>query len=239
MIGSQPSSHSKPDGVSNEGELPVVGVLARRVRLLVEGREHASIEEITKARRGGVRVFFQPLPEGKEEFFGRPCSGARLCRRAGGREQGVIDPAEVFARSFRLTGRIALSEPALLAPLLSRGTEVLLIRRGLRESALADLDAGVRSGGGSRRSTPRSTSWQSGVLLGLVRLVTADPGGVSEQTIDDVTAGALRLLGVSPEAAAIVSLPLPDLPPCAYRTRGAAVRGEPTLPSRGRVSRNE
>ena len=139
--------------------------------------------------------------------------------------EGVIDPAEVFylaesvllgevfARSFRLTGRIALSEPALLAPLLSRGTEVLLIRRGLRESALADLDAGVRSGRFAAIDPEVHLMAVGGVLLGLVRLVTADPGGVSEQTIDDVTAGALRLLGVSsPEAAAIVSLPLPDLP---------------------------
>ena len=163
----------------------------------------------------GFGSFFNHFPEGKEEFFEEAVLEVLDLYAAGlaAVNEGVIDPAEVFARSFRLTGRIALSEPALLAPLLSRGTEVLLIRRGLRESALADLDAGVRSGRFAAIDPEAHLMAVGGVLLGLVRLVTADPGGVSEHTIDDVTAGALRLLGVSsPEAAAIVSLPLPDLP---------------------------
>ena len=43
-------------------------VLARRVEGLVEGREHASIEEITKRAGVGFGSFFNHF-EGKEEFF--------------------------------------------------------------------------------------------------------------------------------------------------------------------------
>lgn len=185
----------------------------------------------------GFGSFFNHFPEGKEEFFEEAVLEVLDLYAAGlaAVNEGVIDPAEVFARSFRLTGRIALSEPALLAPLLSRGTEVLLIRRGLRESALADLDAGVRSGRFAAIDPEVHLMAVGGVLLGLVRLVTADPGGVSEQTIDDVTAGALRLLGVSSlkllRSSACRCL---ICPPCAYRTRGAAVRERANPPSRGR-----
>lgn len=191
-------------------------LLAAGRGLLVDGREHASIEEITKRAGVGFGSFFNHFPDGKEEFFQEAVLEVLDLYAAGltAVNADLDDPAEIFARSFRLTGRTAMFEPSLLAPLLARGTEVLLIRRGLREAALADLRAGVGSGRFAALDPEVHLMAVGGVLLGLVRLVTADPDKVSEETIDDVAMGALRLLGVpAAEAEAIVCLPLPDVSP--------------------------
>jgi AcrR family transcriptional regulator len=183
--------------------------------LLAEGREGASIDEITKRAGVGFGSFFNHFPEGKPELFEEAVlellDGYSLWVRSA--TDGLDDPAEIFARSFRLTGRLVASQPELLAPLVPRGLSLLFLERGLREAALADLADGVRRG----RFLPIDPEVQivsvGSVLLGLVHLESRRPGALDDATIDAVAASVLRQLGLSDaEAEALVARPLPELP---------------------------
>lgn len=174
-------------------------------------REQASIEEITTRAGVGFGAFFNHFPGGKDELYTEAVmealdAYAEWVRSA---REGLEDPAEVFARSFRLTGRLAVAEPELLAPLLTRGTELLLVDRGLRVAVLEDLAAGVEGGRFAPLDPEVHLVTVGGVLLGLVRLLSTQPERVDEATIDDVTASVLRMLGVpADEAAEFAARPL-------------------------------
>lgn len=182
--------------------------------VMVEGREQASIEEITKRAGVGFGSFFNHFPGGKEDLYTEAVmealdAYADWVRSARGE---LDDPAEVFARSFRLTGRLAVAEPELLAPLLARGTGVLLVERGLRVVALEDLAAGVEGGRFASLDPEVHLVMVGGALLGLVRLLSTHPDRVDGTTIDEATASALRMLGVpADEAREIVARELPSL----------------------------
>lgn len=182
--------------------------------LLAEGREQATIEQITQRAGVGFGSFFNHFPGGKADLFSEAVLEVldRYAEWVQSAREGLDDPAEIFARSFRLTGRLALAEPKLLAPLLSRGSELLLVQRGLREIALEDLTTGVEQ----QRFAPLDPEVHlvvvGGALLGLVRLLSTQPDRVDDDTIDAVAAAVLRLLGVpADEANAISSRPLPSL----------------------------
>lgn len=199
------------DNLSRRRARTRAALLGAARELLVEGREQASIEEITTRAGVGFGSFFNHFPGGKDELYTEAVmealdAYAEWVRSA---REGLEDPAEVFARSFRLTGRLAVAEPELLAPLLTRGTELLLVDRGLRVAALEDLAAGVEGGRFAPLDPEVHLVTVGGVLLGLVRLLSTQPERVDEATIDDVTASVLRMLGVpADEAAEIAARPL-------------------------------
>ncbi len=184
--------------------------------LLVEGRVTASIEEITKRAGVGFGSFFNHFPGGKDELFDEAVfevlDGYAAWQLS--MAEGLTDPAERFARSFRLTGRLAAAQPDLFAPLLTRGSELLLLERGLRQEAMADLDAGVRSGRFTNLAPEVHLMSVGGVLIGLVRMFsTSSPDRDAATVVDQVTEGVLRFLGIpAGEAAELVAQPLPSLP---------------------------
>lgn len=199
-------------------------LLSAARELLVEGRVTASIDEITKRAGVGFGSFFNHFPGGKDELFDEAIfevlDGYAAWQRSVAED--LTDPAERFARSFRLTGRMAAAQPDLFAPLLSRGTELLLVERGLRQEALADLSAGVRTGRFATLPPEVHLMSVGGVLMGLVRMLTISTATLDVTgVVDQVTEGVLRLLGVpAAEAAELVTQPLPALPeePIAPRT---------------------
>ncbi|WP_265443576.1 TetR/AcrR family transcriptional regulator [Flexivirga meconopsidis] len=182
--------------------------------LLIEGRSEVSIEEITGRAQVGFGSFFNHFPGGKDELFRESVMTLLDAYSAwiGSATEDLTDPAEIFARSFRLTGRLAMSEPELLAPLLATGTRVLAVRRGLRERALDDISRGVSEGRFIQQDPEVLLMTVGGVLLGLVQLVSDPDSKAEEAVIDQVTASSLRLLGLTAEEAEeIVTHPLPDL----------------------------
>lgn len=199
-------------------------LLSAARELLVEGRVTASIDEITKRAGVGFGSFFNHFPGGKDELFDEAIfevlDGYAAWQRSVAED--LTDPAERFARSFRLTGRMAAAQPDLFAPLLSRGTELLLVERGLRQEALADLSAGVRTGRFATLPPEVHLMSVGGVLMGLVRMLTISTATLDVTgVVDQVTEGVLRLLGVpAAEASELVTQPLPALPeePIAPRT---------------------
>lgn len=191
-------------------------LLSAARELLVEGRITASIEEITKRAGVGFGSFFNHFPGGKDELFDEAIfevlDGYAAWQLSVA--EGLTDPAERFARSFRLTGRMAASQPDLFAPLLSRGSELLLLERGLRQEAISDLQAGVGSGRFTNLPPDVLLMSVGGVLIGLVRMFSSSSAyGDAATVVDQVTEGVLRLLGVpAAEAAELVTRPLPSLP---------------------------
>jgi len=193
------------------------GALLRAGRqLLAEGRETASIADITSLAGVGFGSFFNHFPGGKEELFSETVFEVVDAYSAwlATANDGVSDPAEVFARGYRLTGRLAADSPELLEPVLARGTTVLVDDRDLRRAALRDLRSGTASGRFTLSDPETALALVGGSLLGLVRLLTLTRRDDAEELVDEAAAAALRLLGVAAdEAARLVALPLPEIPP--------------------------
>ncbi len=180
--------------------------------LLVEGSRDASIEAITKRAGVGFGTFFNHFAT-KDELFEEATLEALDEYAAWAREAtaDLEDPAEIFARSFRLTLRLAATAPAAFGPLLSAGSRVLMADRDLRRNALTDLRLGVEQGRFADITPEVLLAAVSGALLGLAQLTSVSPETVPDEAGDEIVAGILRLLGLDPvEADDIAHRPLPD-----------------------------
>lgn len=205
------------------GTAPRPGQARRRARsraaligaareLLVEDRRDASIEAITKRAGVGFGTFFNHFAT-KDELFEEATLTALDEYAAWAREAtaDLEDPAEIFARSFRLTLRLAAAAPATFEPLISASSKVLMADRDLRRNALADLRLGVEQGRFADVTPEVLLAAVSGALLGLGQLTATSPELVPDEAGDDIAAGILRLLGLNPaEAEDIAHRPLPD-----------------------------
>lgn len=205
---------AQPTGPARRRARTHAALLAAARQLLVEQRDTASIEEITRRAGVGFGSFFNHFPNGKDELYSEAVleildAYAHWVRSA---TADLEDPAEVFARSFRLTGRLAAARPDIFAPLLARGTEVLLLERGLHDVALQDLETGVATGRFVDISPELHLMAVGGVLLGLLRAATSTIA-LDDASVDAVAQGVLRLLGVDGvEASELCSRQLPALP---------------------------
>ncbi|MEI2778775.1 MAG: TetR/AcrR family transcriptional regulator [Tetrasphaera sp.] len=213
-----------PTGQSKRRARTHAALLGAARELLVERRESASIEEITKRAGVGFGSFFNHFPGGKDELFSEAVLDLldRYAEWVDAATADLTDPAEIFAASFRLTGRLALAQPHLLAPLLARGTVVLTAERGLRTQAMRDIRAGIAGGRFVDQDPEVLMMLAGGVLLSLVQVALTRGDAMPVATVDEVVAAALRMLGVPPgEASKLVTRPLPDALPPTISVRGA------------------
>ena len=184
------------------------------VRLIAEGRgEHVSIAEITEAADIGFGSFYNHF-DSKEQLFGT-ASGevleqwGKVIDRACA---GISDPAEVFAVSLRISGRLGWTHPGTARFLTGAGLEAMNASRGLAPRALRDVQAGQVTGRFTVPDAQIALSAVAGGLLGLLRLRERHPGRVEETSVDRLAEACLRLLGVSAsEAARLAALPLPSV----------------------------
>lgn len=188
-------------------------LVAAARRLLAEGRAAASIQELTDAAGVGFGSFYNHF-DSKEELFEEAVASA-LDAWGEMRDlvvEGIDDPAEVFATSYRMIGRIQRELPELVRVLLHQGTSALLSDRGLRPRALADLQRGIDSGRFPVPDAEMAVMMAGGALLGLVQLLDSDPTLDDGATADAYTRHVLLMLGVeAAEAERLVALPLPEL----------------------------
>ena len=182
------------------------------VQLIAEGREErASIQEITELADVGFGSFYNHFPS-KEQLF-QTASGEVLERwgqmidRAC---EGIADPAELFAVSFRISGRLGWTHPDVARFLTGAGLELLDAPYGLAPRALRDIETGQAAGSFTFPSADIALSAVAGGLLGLLQLHQRRPGSIKETSVDELASGVLRLLGVpAEEAARLAALPLP------------------------------
>jgi AcrR family transcriptional regulator len=182
------------------------------VRLIADGRgQQASIQEITDAADIGFGSFYNHF-ESKEQLF-QTASGEVLDRWAkmiDGACTDRRDPAEVFAVSLRISGRLAWAHPEIAGFITGAGLELVDAPSGLAPHALRDIRAGQAAGRFTVPDAEIALSAVAGGLLGLLRLHQRHPQRVTESSVDDLAEACLRLLGLrAAEARRIAQLPLP------------------------------
>jgi AcrR family transcriptional regulator len=183
------------------------------VRLIAEGRaDRASIQEITEAADIGFGSFYNHF-DSKDELFAT--ASAEVLERWGQMIDracaGISDPAEVFAVSFRTSGRLGWTHPTIARFLTGSGLSVLDSPTGLAPRALRDITAGQQAGRFTTLAAGVALSAVAGGLLGLLRLCHDHPERMDERVVDQLAEAILRLLGVpADEAARLATLPIPD-----------------------------
>ena len=180
---------------------------------IAQNRVHAPVLEITQAADVGMGSFYNHF-QSKEELFlaafqeTLEIHGAFLDELTG----HLDDPAEVFSRSFRLTGRLHRKEPEISRVLLSDGLALAADRFGLAPRALRDITAAKERGRFSIADPELAMVVVAGAALTLGRFLHERPDRDDAEATDQVTEDLLRMLGLeAEEARELARSPLPEL----------------------------
>jgi AcrR family transcriptional regulator len=179
---------------------------------IAAGRMNVPILEITEAADVGMGSFYNHF-ETKEELFDAAVEdaldafGAVMDRLT----VGIDDPAQVFAQSFRLTGRLHRRRPDLSKVLLHHGLALVSSDKGLAPRARRDIEAAARAGRFTVRDLDLALAIVAGAALCLGQLIHDHPERDDAEATDQVTEDLLRMLGVAADEAHDISRrPLPD-----------------------------
>ena len=126
---------------------------------------------------------------------------------------GIGDPAEVFAVSFRISGRFGMTRPHpdLARFLAGRGLDLLDAPAGLAPRALRDITAGEAAGRFTIPDAGIALCVVAGGLLALLRPPECHPAHAGQALVDQLAEGMLRMLGIpAAEAARLAAAPLPE-----------------------------
>ena len=181
--------------------------------LIAQGRTNVPILEITQAADVGMGSFYNHF-ETKEQLYEAAYEAVidaygQLLDHV---TAGIEDPAEVFASSFRLTGRLHRREPELSRVLLNNLPRLLSADDGLAPRARRDITAAVDAGRFDVADVDIAVTIAAGALLALGQLLHDQPDRDVEQTTDRMTEDLLRMFGVPRrQAHRICTKPLPDL----------------------------
>src|SRR5271165_6478210 len=168
------------------------------VQLIAEGRgDRASIQEITEAADIGFGSFYNHF-DSKDQLFAT--ASGELMERWGQLIDracaGIADPAEVFAVSFRISGRLGWTHPDMARFLAGRGLDLLDAPAGLAPRALRDIKAAQAAGFFTVPDAGIALSAVAGGLLALLRQAERHPEHADQATVDQVAEGMLRMLGI-------------------------------------------
>lgn len=180
---------------------------------IAAGKLNAPVLEITQAADVGMGSFYNHF-DSKEELFDAALADA-LDMHADlldAYTKSLDDPAEAFACSFRLTGRMFRRRPQECRVLLSTGLSLLSSDRGLAPRARRDIAAAVEAGRFHVTDVNLALAIVGGALLGLGQLLSDEPDRDDAESADTVTQNLLVLLGMpADEAGRLCRQPLPDL----------------------------
>ena len=182
--------------------------------LIAEGRTNVPVLEITQAADVGMGSFYNHF-DSKEQLFEAAVAevldgyGALLDAATA----AMADPAEIFAASFRLTGRFFRRRPQESRILVSNWPALLTSDRGLAPRALRDIRAAAAAGRFSITDPELALAMAGGALLGVGSLLHSDAGRDDAATADAATEDVLRMFGMSAEdARTVCGRPLPPIP---------------------------
>jgi AcrR family transcriptional regulator len=188
-------------------------LIAAAQTLIAQGRTNVPILEITQAADVGMGSFYNHF-ETKEQLFEAAVEAVMDAygQLLDDRTAGIEDHAEVFACSFRLTGRLFRTEPELSRVLLNNALRLLSADSGLAPRVRRDIAAGVAAGRFDVGDLDVAVAMTAGALIALGHLVQDQPDRDVEQTTDRVAEDLLRMFGMpSRTAHRICALPLPAL----------------------------
>lgn len=180
---------------------------------IARGQLNVPILEITQAADVGMGSFYNHF-DSKDELFHAAVEdaldayGAMLDKLT----IGLDDPAQVFAQSFRLTGRLHRRDPELSKVLLHNGLALAGSDKGLAPRARRDIENAARAGRFTVRDPDLAMVIVAGAALCLGQFLHDHPDRDDAAATDQVTEDLLRMLGVpAGEAHEICQRPLPDL----------------------------
>ena len=179
---------------------------------IAAGKLNVPVLDITQAADVGMGSFYNHF-DSKEQLFQAAVTdvfdayGAVLDSLP-----EVDDPAETFARSFRLAGRFFRLRPQECRVLLNVGIGPMLSDRGLAPRALRDIIAANRAGRFRVADPQLALAMAAGTLLALGQLLQDQPERDDAQASDQMAEDLLCIFGVpAAEAREICSRPLPDI----------------------------
>ena len=181
--------------------------------LIAQGRLAVPVLEITQLADVGMGSFYNHF-DSKEQLFDAAVAdvldsyGALLDTLTAQME----DPAEIFAASFRLTGRFFRRRPEESRILLANWGTLMSSDRGLAPRALRDIKAATAAGRFRLEDPELALAVSAGILMGLGALLQKDPERDDAATTDAVTEDLLRMFGMSAKAAhAVCTRALPEV----------------------------
>jgi AcrR family transcriptional regulator len=213
MTNAAPADAPRPTRLDRRKARTRQALIDAAVELIATGRgDRASIQEITDAADIGFGSFYNHF-DTKDELFAT--ASAELLGRWGQMIDracaGICDPAEIFAVSFRVSGRLGWTHPEMARFITGSGLSLLDARTGLAPRALRDIRAGQKAGRFAALDAEVALCTAAGGLIGLLRLCQDHPDRMNEQGVDQLAAAILRLLGVpADEAAGLAALPIPE-----------------------------
>jgi AcrR family transcriptional regulator len=177
---------------------------------IAEGKFNVPVLDITQAADVGMGSFYNHF-ESKEELL--QAALEEVFDRLGqllDRLPEVDDPAERFARSFRLVGRTFRRSPEQSRVVLNFGLGRILSDRGLAPWALRDIKTGNAAGRFHVADLELAVALAAGALLGLGQLLRDQPERDDADATDRIAEDLLRVYGVpSDQAHEICRRPLP------------------------------
>jgi AcrR family transcriptional regulator len=180
---------------------------------IAAGKLNVPVQDISQAADVGVGSFYNHF-DSKEQLFQVAVNevldahGALLEALTA----SINDPAETFACSFRLTGRLFRRRPQEARVMLNHGLALITRDRGLGPRAKRDIAAAAGAGRFQVDDPELAMAVAAGALMGLGQLLTDEPERDDETATDQVTESVLRLFGLpADEAAQMCRKPLPDL----------------------------
>jgi AcrR family transcriptional regulator len=182
-------------------------------RLIAEGKTNVPVLEITQAADVGMGSFYNHF-DSKEQLFEAAVADVLDAHGAllDALTASIEDPAETFATSFRLTGRLFRERPQESDILLANGPGLLSSDRGLAPRALRDIKAAADAGRFNVDDPELALATAGGALLGLGALLKSHPDRDGATAADTMTENVLRLFGLTDdEAHAVCQRSLPDL----------------------------
>ncbi|MFB9316996.1 TetR/AcrR family transcriptional regulator [Cryptosporangium minutisporangium] len=186
-------------------------ITAARDVLASGGSTDLSVQELTEAADVGLGSFYNHFTS-KAELF--EAAVLEVLEQHGQYLDDLLpdveDPAEVFAASVRLTGRLVGTHPHMARILARSGMAYLEADRGLAPRALRDIERGIASGQFTVRNAYVALASTAGSLLAFLHLRLSG-GDVVEADADELAEQVLRMLGMPPDVAhEIAHRPLPD-----------------------------
>lgn len=181
--------------------------------LLIQDRTNVSVLEITQLAGVGQGSFYNHF-ESKDDLFAAAVEevleqhGVLMDRVTA----GIDDPAETFARAFRLTGRLHRLLPGASQVILAHGLELIRADQGLAPRARRDLETAIASGRFTLADPELGLVVVAGSALALGQLLHSEPDRDADAATDQLTADLLRMFGLAEsEATEIAHRSLPDL----------------------------
>lgn len=202
-----------PNRLARRKQRTRAALISAAQSFIAAGKLNVPVLEITQAADVGMGSFYNHF-DSKDELFDAALTevldvhGALLDELT----KSLEDPAEAFACSFRLTGRLFRERPQESKVLLSSGLALLSSDRGVAPRARRDVIAGIEAGRFHVEDLTLAMAVVGGALLGLGQLLHDEPERDDADAADTVTEYVLKLLGMPDEEAhRICQQPLPDI----------------------------